>query len=275
MTNTASPSEPLSMSDGYQQRFGGIARLYGEQGLMALHRAHMVIVGLGGVGSWAAEALARSGVGALTLIELDDICITNTNRQLHTTAQTVGQQKNGAISTRLKAINPDITLFSHEDFLTKKNLTDYIKPTHHVVIDAIDASAIKAALAAHCCWHKQRLVMAGSSGGKTDPTRIQVADLGQTTADPMLAKVRNLLYRHHNFERSKKRRFRIDAVFSTEHRVFPQNDGSTCSTKSSMQEGIKLDCANGFGSATMVTGSFGFVAASQAIERYLSDQGLR
>ena len=254
------------------QRFGGIARLYGQHALMALHNAHMVVVGLGGVGSWAAEALARSGIGTLTLIELDDICITNTNRQLHTLSSSIGQQKNATLSTRLLDINPNITLISHEDFLTQKNITKLILPEHHVIIDAIDSSAVKAALAAHCSYHKQRLVMAGSSGGKTNPACIQCSDLGLSEADPLLAKVRNILYRHYNFARSrKKRKFRIDAIYSTEPMQYPQADGSVCRQKTGLQDGVKLDCAAGFGSATMVTGSFGFVAAAKAIERYLQD----
>lgn len=273
MPSSPPPLEPIDLPNDYSQRFGGIARLYGDQALNAFYQAHIAIIGLGGIGSWVAEALARTGIGALTLIELDDICITNTNRQLHTLHHTIGQQKNATLCKRLKNINPSIILNSHEDFLTKNNISQYITSSHHVVIDAIDSSAVKAALAAHCSWHKQRLIMAGSSGGKTNPTNITVSDLSQTVADPMLAKVRNLLHRHHNFERNKKRKYRIDAVYSTEHRVYPQPDGSVCNNKKNLQqeESTKLDCASGFGSASMVTGSFGFTMAAKAVERYLQD----
>ena len=259
----------------YRSRFGGIARLYGHGALEHLACAHMVVIGLGGVGSWAAEALARTGVGSLTLIELDDICVTNTNRQLHAMTSSVGQQKNAALSARLRDINPEIILYSIEDFLTAANLSTLINDDHHVILDAIDSSNVKAALAAFCSRQKKRLIMAGSSGGKKDPSKLQLADLGQTTADPMLAKVRNLLHRHFNFARNKNRKFRIDAVFSTEAMVYPQADGSVCSNKQGLQEGVKLDCAGGFGSATMVTGSFGFMMAARAIERYLQDCELK
>lgn len=259
------------LSTAYQQRFGGIARLYGQAALAQLASAHMTIVGLGGVGSWAAEALARSAVGTLTLIELDDICITNTNRQLHALNSTVGQQKNATLCARLKDINPDITLHSHEDFLTAKNLAELITSEHHIIIDAVDSANVKAALAAHCIYRKQRLIMTGSSGGKMDPTQIAVNDLGRTISDPLLAKVRNVLHRHYKFERNTKRKFRVDAIYSREQMRYPQQNGSVCQNKKGMTEGVKLDCAGGFGSATMLTGSFGFMAASQAITRYLQD----
>ncbi|WP_054112652.1 tRNA cyclic N6-threonylcarbamoyladenosine(37) synthase TcdA [Marinagarivorans algicola] len=259
------------LSTAYQQRFGGVARLYGQEALTQLANAHMTIVGLGGVGSWVAEALARSGVGTLTLIELDDICITNSNRQLHALASTLGQQKNAVLCARLKDINPEITVHSHEDFLTPKNLNQLITCEHHIIIDAIDSANVKAALAAHCIYRKQRLIMTGSSGGKIDPAQIAVNDLGRTISDPLLAKVRNMLHRHYNFERNTKRKFRVDAVYSREQMRYPQQDGSVCQNKKGMSEGVKLDCAGGFGSATMLTGSFGFMAASQAITRYLQD----
>ncbi|WP_018274181.1 tRNA cyclic N6-threonylcarbamoyladenosine(37) synthase TcdA [Teredinibacter turnerae] len=259
----------MTLSPDYLARFGGIARLYGNSALEALRQAHMVVVGLGGVGTWAAEALARSGVGTLTLIELDDVCVTNTNRQLHALTGVVGQPKIQVMAERLHAINPEIELHLRHDFLTQKNVANLVTEEHHVVVDAIDSVAVKAALAAFCSYHKKWLVMSGASGGKRDPTRILIDDLGRTQADPMLAKVRSLLYRHYNFAKNKNRKFRIDAVYSTEPMVFPQADGSVCGNKKSLQDGTKLDCEGGFGSATMVTGSFGFAAANRAIERYL------
>jgi Dinucleotide-utilizing enzymes involved in molybdopterin and thiamine biosynthesis family 1 len=258
-------------SQNYLNRFGGIGRLYGTPALLALSQAHFVVVGLGGVGTWAAEALARSGIGELTLIELDDICVTNTNRQLHALNSTVGQPKNDVLSNRLRDINPEITLHTITDFLTRDNIAELISTKHHVVIDAIDSANVKAALIAHCSRHKMRLVCCGSSGGKRDPQQIRVGDLGATPGDPLLAKVRNLLYRHFNFAKSKSRKFRVDAIYSPEQMVYPQPDGTVCNNKQSLQDGVKLDCAGGFGSATMITGSFGFSAASQAIDRYLSD----
>lgn len=264
----------FELSNDYQHRFGGIARLYGQAALEKLHQAHFVIVGLGGVGTWAAEALARSGVGQLTLIELDEICVTNTNRQLHALNSSVGKSKNQAMHQRLTDINPEIQINSVEDFLSKNNIATLIATNHDVVIDAMDSAHIKAALVSYCSARKIRLITCGSSGGKRDPQKITVADLGHTTCDPMLAKIRTQLYRHYNFSRDSNRKFRVDAVFSTEQMRYPKPDGSVCMDKQVLSSGVKLDCAGGFGSAVMVTGGFGFIAANRAIERYLKRHGI-
>lgn len=257
-------------SPEYLLRFGGIARLYGENALIALHQAHFAVIGLGGVGTWVAEALARSGVGELTLIELDEVCVTNTNRQLHALASTIGQSKNQVLSRRLTEINPDIIIHSIEDFLDRDNMNTLLGQQHHVVIDAMDAAHVKAALVAYCLAIKVRLITLGSSGGKRDPQLVRVDDLGRSISDPMLAKIRTQLYRHHNFSRDKNRKFRVDAVYSTEQMIYPKPDGSVCMDKQVLAEGVKLDCAGGFGSSVMVTGTFGFIAATRAIERYLA-----
>ena len=263
-------------------RFGGITRLYGENSVVALSQAHIAVVGLGGVGSWAAEALVRSGVGEVTLIELDDVCVTNTNRQLHALTSNVGKPKVQVMAARLSDINPALTVHAVADFLTKKNMRELIDKRLHVVIDATDSAHIKAALVAYCSAIKLRLVTVGSSGGKRNPQLVTVADLGFTESDPMLAKVRTQLYRHYRFERSgleqkdpcqnnkvQRRKFRVDAVYSTEQMVYPKPDGSVCQEKQTLANGVKLDCAGGFGSSVMVTGTFGFAAAYKAIERYL------
>lgn len=261
MNNTLSPE--------YLQRFGGLARLYGQPALEALARAHFAVIGLGGVGTWVAEALARSGVGELTLIELDDVCVTNTNRQSHALKSQIGRSKNQVISERLRDINPEIRLNSIDDFLDQHNMTTLIGKQHHVVIDAMDAAHIKARLVSYCSAAKIRLIVVGSSGGKRNPQLVTVDDLGRTGSDPMLAKIRTQLYRHYNFARDKQRKFRVDAVYSTEQMVYPKPDGSVCMDKQVLQDGVKLDCAGGFGSSVMVTGTFGFLAATKAIERYL------
>lgn len=218
----------------------------------------------------AAEALARTGVGEITLIELDDVCVTNTNRQLHALKSLIGKSKNHVIGERLKDINPEIIVHSIEDFLDRDNLKTFIGKQHHVVIDAMDAAHVKAALVAYCLAIKVRLITVGSSGGKQNPQLVRVDDLGRSISDPMLAKIRTQLYRHHNFARDKNRKFRVDAVYSTEQMVYPQPDGSVCMDKQALQDGVKLDCAGGFGSSVMVTGTFGFLAAAKAVERYLS-----
>lgn len=263
-----------SLSPAYQLRFGGIARLYGQEALVALANAHFVVIGLGGVGTWVAEALARSGVGELTLIEMDEVCVTNTNRQIHALASTIGKSKIQLLNERLQDINPEIIIHLHEDFIDRENMKEFIGKQHHLVIDAMDATHIKASIVAYCLAIKVRLITVGSSGGKRDLQRIKVADLGHTEGDPMLQKIRTQLYRHYNFSRDANRKFRVDAVYSDEQMVYPKPDGSVCQTKQYLQEGVKLDCAGGFGSSVMVTGTFGFVAANRAVERYLQKQGI-
>ncbi|WP_193165370.1 tRNA cyclic N6-threonylcarbamoyladenosine(37) synthase TcdA [Microbulbifer hainanensis] len=262
----------MSLTEQYLQRFGGIARLYGNDALPILHRARFTVIGIGGVGSWTAEALARSGVGNITLVDLDDVCITNSNRQSHALTDTIGQLKVDVMADRLRQINPEIRVRVVEDFIAADNFAELLDPEREdvdIVIDAIDAARVKAALIAYCKARKMRLITVGSAGGKRDPSRIGCADLGRTEHDPMLAKVRSHLYRFHNFQKSRKRQFGIDAIYSTEPMVYPQPDGQVCQQKSAMQNGVKLDCSGGFGAATMVTGSFGFAAAARGIERLL------
>ncbi|MBB5210702.1 tRNA cyclic N6-threonylcarbamoyladenosine(37) synthase TcdA [Microbulbifer hydrolyticus] len=262
----------MPLSDSYLQRFGGIARLYGESALQVLHNAHTVVIGIGGVGSWTAEALARSGIGKITLIDLDDICITNTNRQIHALIDTVGHIKVSVMAERLRAINPEIAVRTHEDFIASDNFGEFLDPeseTIDIVVDAFDNARVKASLIAYCKARKIRLVTVGSAGGKKNPADISCADLGRTVNDPMLAKVRQHLYRFHNFQKSSKRQFGVDAIYSSEPMVYPQPDGQVCQQKSAMQNGVKLDCSGGFGAATMVTGTFGLVAAAKAVERIL------
>lgn len=263
------PSESLQPSEAYLQRFGGIARLYGEAALLAFARAHVVVVGIGGVGTWVAEALARSGVGEITLIDMDDICITNTNRQLHALHSTIGQQKIDVMAARLLDINPEIKVNAIDEFLETDNLSQLIPATADAVIDAIDAAYVKAALISHCKRHKQIILTVGSAGGKLDPRLITSGDLSRTTNDPLLAKTRNTLRRHYNFTRNTKRVFSVEAVYSSEQMTYPAADGNTCQTKSGLEAGTRLDCSGGFGAVTMVTATFGFVAVSRALDRLL------
>lgn len=255
------------LSEQSQQRFGGIARLYGTSALMQLHNSHLLIIGIGGVGSWVAEALARSGVGAITLMDLDDICITNTNRQVHARQQTIGQSKTLVMQERLLSINPEITVHRIDDFLDQENLEQHIQPSYSLVIDAIDSAMVKTHLISFCKSRKIPVLTIGSAGGKKDPQKITTGDLSKTVNDPLLAKVRNNLRRLHGFSRNPKRVFSIKAIYSTEQMTYPDNQGETCQSKTFMEAGAKLDCNQGFGAATMVTASFGFVAASEAIKK--------
>ena len=257
------------LTDSYQHRFGGIARLYGQSALEALHRGHFVVVGLGGVGSWAAEALVRTGLGTITLVDLDDICITNSNRQIHALADTIGQAKTATLSQRLKTINPEVNVVAVDDFAEPENLHEVIDPEAQVVIDAIDASYAKAALIAHCRRQKQQVVTVGSAGGRIDPSLVTVGDLHRSVKDSLLSRVRTRLRSKYNFPKDPKRNMRVQAVFSTEQMKYPTPDGEVCQRKVQMDSGVKLDCSGGFGSATMVTATFGMVAAAKAVDRYL------
>lgn len=261
------------MSD-YYQRFGGIGRLYGLQGLERLRAAHVCVVGIGGVGSWAAEALARTGIGAITLIDMDDICVTNSNRQVPAMEGNIGQLKVEKMAERIRAINPDCQVHEVMDFITSKNIPELITKDFDYVIDCIDSVKNKAALIAHCNYRKIRIVTTGAAGGQMNPMQIQVADLNKTYNDPLASKVRSMLRRDHNFSRNVKRYYSVPCVFSTEQLVYPQPDGSVCQLKPAAgEESTKLDCASGFGSATMVTGTFGFIAASRVCKRIAEAAG--
>ncbi|MBY5924800.1 MULTISPECIES: tRNA cyclic N6-threonylcarbamoyladenosine(37) synthase TcdA [unclassified Halomonas] len=261
-------SNDISHQDNdYDLRFGGIRRLYGATAAQRLARAHVVVVGVGGVGSWAVEALARSGIGKLTLIDLDDVCVSNINRQLHALDGTIGRPKVEVLAERCRAIHPCIEVVTDVAFATPTNLAERIPADADHLIDAIDSVVAKAALIAWCKRRKLPLTVTGAAGGQTDPTRIKVADLTRTEHDPLLAKVRSRLRRDHGFSRNPKRRFSVECVYSDEQLVYPGQDGEVCHTKPGAGEATRLDCEGGFGAATFVTGSFGFVAASRALAR--------
>lgn len=252
------------------QRFGGIARLYGREGLDRLGAAHVAVVGIGGVGSWAAEALARSGVGEISLFDLDDVCVTNTNRQLHALEGTVGKPKVEVMAERIRAINPACQVHAVADFVTRETMAEYITEQLDFVIDCIDSVPAKTALIAWCKRRKIGIVTTGGAGGQVDPTQIRIADLNKTFNDPLAAKVRSLLRRDYGFSRTAGRNYSVPCVFSTEQLRYPKPDGGVCQSKSFVGEGVKLDCAGGFGAVMMVTASFGMAAAAKAVEKLVA-----
>jgi len=197
------------MSPDYQLRFGGIGRLYGATALSRFAKAHVCVIGIGGVGSWAAEALARSGIGRITLIDMDDICTTNSNRQVHAMVSTVGQQKVEVMRSRILDINPECQCEVVDDFIDSENLAEYVDSRFDYVIDAIDSVKAKAALIAHCKRRKIKIIAVGGAGGQIDPTQIQVTDLAKTIQDPLAAKVRSDLRRFYQFSKNPKRKFGI------------------------------------------------------------------
>lgn len=250
------------MTFDHERRFGGVARLYGQAGAEALRQAHVCVVGIGGVGSWAAEALARTSIGRITLIDLDMVAESNTNRQIHALGDIYGQAKVDAMAERIRAINPECRVTCIEDFVTPENTATLLNSDFSVVIDAIDQVRAKVAMIAFCKRRKLPIVVAGAAGGQIDPTQIRIADLSQTIQDPLLAKVRSSLRREHGFPRDGKRKFGVSAVYSTEALRYPTT-GATCDAEHGP---AGLNCA-GFGSSVCVTSVFGMAAAAQAINQ--------
>ncbi|RLU01610.1 tRNA cyclic N6-threonylcarbamoyladenosine(37) synthase TcdA [Ketobacter sp.] len=259
------------LSDNYQNRFGGIERLYGAGTLDILQRAHVCVVGIGGVGSWAAEALARSGVGAITLVDMDEICVSNTNRQIHALGGQFGRVKVEAMAERLLAINPELHCHPDMDFVTVANVAEKMRPEFDFVLDATDSVKHKVAMIVYCKRNKIPIYVVGGAGGQTDPTRIHYADLTRAEQDPLLALVRKKLRQDHGYTSNLKRRFSIECVYSDEPVLFQQADGSVCSTRppAHADSSVRLDCAGGIGASTCVTATFGFVATSRIIKKIL------
>ncbi|MEC5163782.1 MULTISPECIES: tRNA cyclic N6-threonylcarbamoyladenosine(37) synthase TcdA [unclassified Janthinobacterium] len=251
----------------FERRFGGIARLYGAAALARFRGAHVCVIGVGGVGSWIVEALARSAIGELTLIDLDNVAESNINRQIQATSATIGQAKIAALAERVALINPFCRVNQIEDFITPDNLAQMLGARHYdYVIDAIDSAKAKAALIAFCRDRALALITIGSAGGQTDPTRIDVRDLAKTEQEPLLKKVRKMLRTEHGFPRGIKNKFNVDAVFSMEPLQFPDNEAS-CSVDGDERNGVTgLNCA-GFGSSMVVTASFGMVAAAHLLRK--------
>jgi tRNA threonylcarbamoyladenosine dehydratase len=206
----------------------------------------------------------------VTLIDADDICITNTNRQSHAVQSSIGQAKTAVMAARLRDINPEIHVHEVMQFATIDNVRDLLTTQFDMVIDAADNAAAKSAIIACCRRNKIGIVTVGSAGGKSDPRKITSGDLSRTTADPLLSKVRQQLRRFYNFPTNTARRFAVEAVYSEEAMRYPQPDGTVCARKGVMEDGVKLDCTSGFGSSTMVTASFGMVAASRAVAKFLA-----
>ena len=255
----------MIMQETDKLRFGGTERLYGVNGVEKLSRAKVTVVGIGGVGSWVAEALARSAVGQITLIDLDDVCVTNTNRQIHAMSSTVGQMKVEVMAQRLKSINPACEVKAVTDFITSDNQAELLADRPDYVIDAIDSIKAKVALIAYCKRQKIKLLTIGGAGGQKDPMKITTGDLAKTTQDPLAARVRNELRRNYNFSKNPKRRFGIECVYSTEQFTYPVADGSVCQQKQFTEGSVRLDCAGGIGASVVVTATFGMTCSSVVI----------
>jgi tRNA A37 threonylcarbamoyladenosine dehydratase len=259
-------------SQSYLQRFEGLGRVFGETALVQLQRAHFCVVGIGGVGSWAAEACARSGIGTITLIDHDDIHISNTNRQVHTLDNSLDRSKVEVLRERILAINPECDCHAVDDLVTRGSIDKFDFAQFDYVIDAIDHVSHKLSLMHHCRRNKIRCISTGGAGGRIDPTQIQVKDLTLCFNDPLLAKVRSHLRQQLGYSRNPKRRYAMDCVFSAEQALYPAAGGSVSYEKPDSPERTTLDCNTGIGSFVGVTAAFGFTAASHAIRKYLKSK---
>jgi tRNA A37 threonylcarbamoyladenosine dehydratase len=259
--------------DDYNQRFGGMARLYGVVGLKNLLKANVLVVGLGGVGSWAAEALARSGVGSITIVDLDDICITNTNRQLPAMNGNFGKLKVEVVKERLLAINPQCEVLAIANFFTENTAESILDKKFDYVIDAIDSLTNKALLTARCLEKNLPIIVTGGTAGKINPTLIKISDLSLSDNDSLLFRLRRKLRKEEvlpkvPMEKSSstknRKKLNITCVFSSEEPVYPTKEGGVCHIPDS-ETNLKMDCETGMGSVAHITGLFGLVSAGHVI----------
>lgn len=253
----------------YDRRFAGTKKLYGDENFAKFENAHVYVIGVGGVGSWVAEGLARTGVGEITLIDMDVLVASNVNRQLPALDTNFGKSKIQAMSERIGQINPLIRIHLIDDFLTKDNVKLYLsdrQANKHlntlgkavIVLDCVDDMDAKLAIALHCRFNKLKLIMAGGAGGKTDPTAITVSDLKDSYQDPLLAKVRQKLRQEFGINKALKEKFGIKCVYSTQPPIVDTKSSKGCDTGG-------LHCG-GYGSAVVVTSVVGMVMVSEAVQ---------
>jgi tRNA A37 threonylcarbamoyladenosine dehydratase len=246
--------------DDSDLRFGGVQRLFSAPGLARLRLAHVCVIGIGGVGSWAVEALARSAIGQLTLIDLDDVCVSNVNRQLHALDGFVGRPKTIVMAERARAINPQCQINAVAEFFTPDTAAHLLAPQFTYVIDAIDNVAHKALLIARCRERQLPLITVGAAGGRRDAGAIRLTDLAAATHDALLAQVRKKLRDDHGFPREKKTLFQVPCIYSPETPHRP----AACESSGA---GLRLDCESGYGTASFVTGTFGLMAAGYVVNQ--------
>lgn len=243
------------------RRFGGIANLYGNDGLQKFVSSHIVVIGVGGVGSWACEALARSGFGELTLIDMDVVAESNINRQLPALDSTLGMDKAQVLSDRIHDINPSCKINIIDDFVTLENVAEILDGDYQFVLECIDSSRVKAAIINHCKRNKIPVITLGGAGGQIDPQRIRVSDLSQTKQDPLLSKTRKILRQQYNFAKNPKRRFGVPCIYSDEPLLISGQGNSSSA----------LSCAGGLGSSMTVTASFALFAVAELMRRLSQD----
>ncbi|OTG94249.1 ThiF family adenylyltransferase [Acinetobacter sp. ANC 3832] len=245
----------LPQDDEYDRRFAGVAKIYGDDTFAHYEKSHVMIIGIGGVGSWAVEALARTGIAELTLVDMDSIAASNINRQLPAITSTLGYEKIEVMAERCRQINSRIKINLIDDYLTPENVKDILANMPDVVLDCIDDVKAKLALMLHCRFNKIPLIVSGGAGGKLDPLKIRVADLSKTEQDPMLAKLRTQL-RGLGICKKAKEKFGITCVYSIDN---PFSSADVCANAG-------LRCG-GYGSAVVVTSSFAMIAVAEVLKK--------
>ncbi len=270
-----------------ERRFGGLARLYGPQAPARLSAAHIAVVGIGGVGSWTAEALARCGVGKLTLVDLDHVAESNVNRQIHALSSTLGQAKVAAMAERIALINPACRVTGVDDFLTPDNAAQVLAPELDAVIDCTDQASAKIAMILLARQRRQPLLVCGGAGGKTDPLALRAGDLSASTHDALLARLRNILRKQHGYPKPAARagkpgrvpRMGVQVLWLDQQAILPSawtgvgadvaagSPDVSAPPPSSAPQG--LSCA-GYGSVVTVTAAMGLAAANQAVQIVLA-----
>ncbi|CAM2874325.1 ThiF family adenylyltransferase [Acinetobacter celticus] len=245
----------LFQDDEYDRRFAGVAKIYSEDTFSHYEKSHVMVIGIGGVGSWAVEALARTGVGELTLIDMDVVAASNINRQLPAMSSTLGMDKIEVMAERCRSINPRIKINLIDDYLTPENVKELLAEAPDLILDCIDDVKAKLALMLHCRFNKIPLIVSGGAGGKLDPLKIRVADLSKTEQDPMLAKLRTQL-RSKGICKKPKEKFGITCVYSIDN---PFSSAEVCASAG-------LRCG-GYGSAVVVTSSFAMIAVAEGLKK--------
>lgn len=245
----------LLQDDEYDRRFAGVAKIYGDDSFYHYENSHVMVIGIGGVGSWAVEALARTGIGEVTIVDMDVVAASNINRQLPAMTTTLGREKIEIMAERCRAINPRIKVNLIDDYLSPENVKEILAGNPDIILDCIDDVKAKFALMLHCRFNKIPLIVSGGAGGKLDPLKIRVADLSKTEQDPMLAKLRTQL-RAKGICKKPKEKFGITCVYSIDN---PFSSADVCPSAG-------LRCG-GYGSAVVVTSSFAMVAVSEVLKK--------
>jgi tRNA A37 threonylcarbamoyladenosine dehydratase len=252
-------------STSTHDRFMGFTQLVGPEAYERISRASVCVVGLGGVGSWTVEALARCGVGAITLVDLDEVCVTNVNRQLHALTSTVGTSKAEVLGNRVREINPECSVRVMKRFFSEKTAEEILGNGHSLVLDTIDTAEHKVTLLAECARRGIPAITVGSAGNRTSPTSARVEDLSKTIHDPLLQIVRKKLRQEHDFPRSERTRFDIPCVYAPLQRGSRDAEEVPCALDQSQPRSRAKSCNAGLGSAVFMTGTIGFIAAAEAI----------